>query len=309
MVVVCAVVAIALAVIGRRRGAAGHLLGAAGAGAVAVVIVGLSSSYTQDVGEAVLLRSVTGELAGQTTEPGLHLKAPWVETIVYDTRNNTISYIGTGETNHSGGSAEGPQITFQDREGVTGNLDIVVRYSIVSAAVTELYKEFRTQEDFVNRVLTNDVRSLSRDIPARYGTLEVFTQRPEIAAAIREALSSRWQPQGVTVEEVSLQEIRYSDEVKTRFDEAQAARIAVDKTRAEQETARVTAETRIIAAQGEADANRVLSRGEADANRILSESLTDQVLRKRYIDAIGQGSTVYVVPEGSSPLVQIPPAG
>jgi regulator of protease activity HflC (stomatin/prohibitin superfamily) len=298
MIVVCAVVAVALGIVGRRLGEARYLLGAVGAGAVAVAIAGLSSTYTQDVGEAVVLRSFTGELAGQSTDPGLHFKAPWVETIVYDTRNNTISYIGTGETNHSGGSAEGPQITFQDREGVTGNLDIVVRYSIVPDAVSELYSQFRTQEDFVNRVLTNDVRSLSRDVPAGYGTLEVFTERPAIASAIREALSNRWRQQGVSVEEVSLQEVRYSDEVKTRFDEAQAARIAVDKARADQESARVAAETRIITA-----------RGEADANRILSESLTDQVLRQRYIEAIGRGGTVYVVPDGSSPLVQIPPAG
>jgi regulator of protease activity HflC (stomatin/prohibitin superfamily) len=298
VIVVCALVAVVLGVAGRRLGETRYLAGAAGAGAVAVVVAGLGSTYTQDVGEAVVLRSITGELAGQSTTPGLHLKAPWVETISYDTRNNTISYIGTGETNHSGGSAEGPQITFQDREGVTGNLDIVVRYSIVPETVTDLYSEFRTQEDFVDRVLANDVRSLSRDVPAAYGTLDVFTQRPAIATAIREALSSRWQRQGVTVEEISLQEIRYSDEVKTRFDEAQAARIAIDKARAEQGSAQIAAETRIIAA-----------RGEADANRILSESLTEQVLRQRYIEAIGQGGTIYVVPEGASPLVQIPPAG
>lgn len=308
LVVIFAVAAVVLAVIGRSMASRPHVLGAVGAGGFALVLLSFSSSYTQDVGESVVLRSITGELAGQSTTPGLHLKAPWVETIVYDTRNNTISYVGTGETNNSGGSAQGPQITFQDREGVTGHLDIVVRYSIVPDAVTDLYSAHRTQEDFVNRVITNDVRSLTRDVPARYGTLEVFTSRPQIAAAIGEELSSRWQEQGVTVEEVSLQEIRYSDDVKARFDEAQAARIAVDRARAEQETARVEAETRVVGAHGEADANRILSQGEADANRILSESLTDQVLRQRHIDAIGRGSTVWVVPEGSSPLVQIPPA-
>jgi regulator of protease activity HflC (stomatin/prohibitin superfamily) len=308
LIVVFAVAAVVLAVIGSRLASRPHVLGAVGAGGFAIVLLFFNSSYTQDVGEAVVLRSITGELAGQSTTPGLHLKAPWVETIVYDTRNNTISYVGTGETNNSGGSAQGPQITFQDKEGVTGNLDIVVRYSIVPDAVTDLYSEYRTQEDFVNRVITNDVRSLTRDAPARYGTLEVFTNRPQIAADIRDQLSGRWQEQGVTVEEVSLQEIRYSDDVKARFDEAQAARIAVDRARAEQETARVEAETRVVGAHGEADANRILSQGEADANRILSESLTDEVLRQRYIDAIGRGSTVYVVPEGSSPLVQIPPA-
>jgi regulator of protease activity HflC (stomatin/prohibitin superfamily) len=297
MIVVCAAAAVALAGTGRRRGETGYVLAGAGAGAIAVAIAGLSCIYTQDVGEAVVLRSITGELSGQTTSAGLHVKAPWVDTITYDTRNNTISYIGTGETDHTGGSAQGPQITFQDREGVTGHLDLVVRYSIVPDAVSDLYSQFRSQEDFVDRVLENDVRSLSRDVPARYGTLEVFTQRPAIATAVGAALTDRWQRQGVTVEEVSLQEVRYSDEVKTRFDEAQAARIAVERARAEQESARVAAETRTIAAGGE-----------ADANRILAESLTEPVLRQRYIEALGKAGTVYVVPDGSSPLVQVAPA-
>jgi regulator of protease activity HflC (stomatin/prohibitin superfamily) len=299
LIVVLALVAAGLAVAGRRAGRGRLLLGAVAAGVLAVVVLGLSTTYTQDVGEAVVLRSVTGELAGQSTEPGLHLKAPWVETIVYDTRNNTISYIGDGETNHAGGSAQGPQITFQDREGVTGNMDIVVRYSIVPGAVSDLYSEFATQEDFVERVLANDIRSLSRDVPASYGTLEVFTQRPAIATAIREALTARWERQGVTVEEVSLQEIRYSDQVKTRFDEAQAARIAVDQARAEQEQARVAAETQAITATGQADANRILN----------ASPTVEQVLRQRYIDALAGAERIYVVPEGANPMVEVQPGG
>ncbi len=107
LVGVFAVAAVVLAVIGRSMASRPHVLGAVGAGAFAIVLLVFNSSYTQDVGEAVVLRSITGELAGQSTTPGLHLKAPWVETIVYDTRNNTISYVGTGETNNSGGSAPG----------------------------------------------------------------------------------------------------------------------------------------------------------------------------------------------------------
>lgn len=264
-------------------------LGLAVLGAIFLIF---SSVYTQDAGEAKVLRSFSGSLVGQSTTPGLHLKAPWVSAVSFDTRNNVVTYVGSGDSgDHSGGNASGAQITFQDREGVTGNADIVIRYSINPDAVIDIYSNYQTQENFVSRAIQNDIRSTVRNIPAKYSTIEVFNNRQAIGTEILTALEDRWSESGIVVEEVSLQEIRYSDEVKARFDEAQASRIAESKAQAEQEVARVTAETKVIEAQGV-----------ADSNNILSQSLSPQVLQQKYIDALKAG-TVFVVPEGSTPLV------
>lgn len=272
--------------------------GGVGVIALALILALTSSFYTQDAGEAKVQKDITGNLVGQTTTTGLHFKAPWVTTNTYDIRNNTVTYVGKGEEgDHSGGSANGPQITFQDKEGVTGNLDVVVRYSLKPDAVLDIYREFQTQENFVNRVIQNDVRSVLRNVPAKYGTIEVYNSRAEIEAEMRKALEDRWADDGILVEEVSLQEIRYSDDVKARFDEAQASRIAESKAQADLEVSRVTAEQKRVEAQGV-----------ADSNKILSESLTDQVLQQKMIDAYNEG-TVFVVPQGSNPLVQVPAPG
>lgn len=254
--------------------------------------------FTQDPGEAKVLKSFSGSLQGQSTTPGLHFKAPWVSAVTFDTRNNVITYVGDGSSgDNSGGSANGAQITFQDKEGVTGNLDVVVRYSVAPDAISDIYSGYQTQENFVSRVIQNDVRSVARNIPAKYTTIEVYNSRQQIGAEILTALEERWEGDGIVVEEVSLQEIRYSDDVKARFDEAQAARIAVTKAEADQETARVNADTEVIKQQGV-----------ADANAILTQSLTPEVLQQRYIDALAQSGAVYVVPDGSQPLVQVPGA-
>src|SRR5690606_10548183 len=175
--------------------------------------------------------------------------------------------------------------------------DVVVRYSLKPDAVLDIYREFQTQENFVNRVIQNDVRSVLRNIPAKYGTIEVYNSRAEIEAEMRKALEDRWADDGILVEEVSLQEIRYSDDVKARFDEAQASRIAESTAQADLEVSRGTAAQKRVEAQGA-----------ADANKILSESLTDQVLQQKMIDAYHEG-TVFVVPQGSNPLVQVPAPG
>ncbi|MDM7854538.1 prohibitin family protein [Cellulomonas alba] len=264
---------------------------------LAASVLVAASYYSQDAGEARVLRSFTGQLVGQTTTQGAHWKAPWVSAINYDIRNNTVTYIGDGKQgDHSGGSATGEQITFQDKDGVTGNLDVVVRYSIRGEAVLEIYKEFKTQESFVSKVVTNDVRSIARNIPAGYSTIEVYNNRAKLEADIQQALEDRWAENGLVVDRVTLQEIRYSDDVKQRFDDAQAARIAVEKAEAEQQQAAVEAATKKIEAQGT-----------ADANAVLSKSLTPQVLQQRYIDALTKASTVYVVPQGSTPMVGVGP--
>lgn len=259
-----------------------------------VLLVVGSCFYTQDVGQAVVQRSVTGEIVGSTTAAGLHPKAPWVSTLRYDVRNNTVTYVGTGaEGDHSGGSSTGPQITFQDKEGVTANLDIVVRYSLVPSSVERIYAQYSSQENFVSRVIANDVRQIARDVPAHYGTIALLNDRAKAAEEISRGLETKWEDAGIIVEEINLQEIRYPESVTARFAEAQNSRIEIERAQADKQRAVVEAETKVIAAQGE-----------ADANRVLSESLTPQVLQQRYIEALNKSSTVYVVPEGSQPLVQ-----
>lgn len=56
----------------------------------------------------------------------------------------------------------------------------------------------------------------------------------------------------------------------------------------------------------QAETKRIEAEGEAAANAILTESLTDEVLEQRYIDAlkeIGANGNLVVVPEGGQPLV------
>lgn len=220
---------------------------ATGLGLVAVVI---SMFYTQNVGQTVVQKSITGQITGQTLESGIHLKAPWIKPLRYDVRNNTISYVGAGENDHSGRSATGPQITFQDADNVTADLDLAVRYSIVPNAAESIYARYGTQEAFVAQVITNDVRSIARDVPAGFTTSELLNDRAAAGAAIFEGLEARWEDDGIIVEAVNLQEIRYPQDVKDRFSQAQNSRIEIDRAQADMERAEVEAQTKVIQAKG-----------------------------------------------------------
>ena len=251
--------------------------------------------YTNDEGEASVIKSWTGEVLGYTTTPGVHFKSPFADALSYDIRNQQVNFTGDG----SAEDASGPQITVQDAEGVTANVDIAVRYSIVPDSVTDIYSEYGDQESFVVKFIDNDIRAAVRTIPSTYGTLDFLNSRAEIEQGINDYLTERWAEAGVQVEGVSLQEIRYSDEVKARFDEAQSARIEVEKAEANLEASKVNSQAQIADAEAK-----------AEANRLLAQSLTPEVLQQNYYDtlrSVGENGNLVIVPEGADPLVTIPP--
>lgn len=266
-----------------------------GALVLALILVGFASVYTQDPGEAKVLRSWTGDVQGQSETEGLHVKAPWVDALTYDVRNQQV--IFASPTNETPENANGAQVTVQDREGVTANIDITVRYSIDPSAVSTIYKKYGDQANFIAKFIENDIRAGVRTIPAGYATLELLNSRAEVEEKIAAYLAERWESHGVRAESVSLQEIRYSEDVKQRFDDAQASRIKVEQAKADLEATEVSAQQKVVQANAE-----------AEANRILTASLTDEVLQQRYLDTLAtlaKSGNLVVVPEGFNGLVNV----
>lgn len=304
------VAAVLLVVVLRRRRRAGDatsaerrtglILGlAAGVGGLlGLVFVGSSSAYAQDTGDASVIVSWTGDILGQETAPGLHVKAPWSEVKTFSVRNQQVVFAGTrATTDYTGGSALGPGITVQDADGVTSDIDIAVRYSIRSDQVTTIYKQFRDETNFVSQFVTQDIRSTVRDAPNAFTTLDLITKRADVNTAIQEALSKRWQGTGVTVDSVSLQQITPPKSVTDAYAAAQNAQIKVSTEKNLLQAAQVSAQQQVVQAEAK-----------AKANDTLNKSLTTNVLKQNYIDTLSKlaaSGNVVVVPEGFGGIVNV----
>lgn len=273
--------------------------------AVALFFVGalflvFSSFFRQDVGQANVLRDWTGQIVGYETQAGLHWKAPWVDTVTFDVRNQRAVFVteqSYGEGDNIGGSPDGPQITVQDAEGVTANLDIAIRYSIDPDSVEEIYSDYFNEENLRTRLIFNDIRSVVRSVPGRFSTIEMLTDRDSVQQAIFEALERRWEDDGIIVEDVALQEIRYGEQVTAAFAAAQEAAIQVQTEQNRLEAAKVSAQQKIVQAEAE-----------AQANAILNASLTDAILQQRYLDTLKElaaAGNLVIVPEGFNGLVNV----
>ena len=263
--------------------------------ALGVVLIGSQCVYTQDAGDVKVLIDFGGNIAGSSSETGFHVKAPWQSIVTYDIRNNVISFVADGAEDYTGGSANGPQVTVNASSGTKSTIDIQVNYSLDPSKAIELYENYGTQENFVRAIAAVDARSIPREVSGQFDTITMLTNRGEFTNAVEEALKEKWEPLGLSIEQISVQEIRYADTITDAYANAQQAEVEKQKAENEKEVAKVEAEKKVIESQGE-----------ADANRILNESLTDNVIAEHYVEAlkqIGKDGNLVVVPEGSQPIV------
>lgn len=291
--IIVIIISVILFIIGFKEDMMGGKLGGVGGLIVAVLLVGGSCLYAQDVGQVTVLRNWGGSLAGVNTEAGFGVKAPWQDTIVYDIRNNVLSFMGeTEEDQFEGGSANGSAVTINDKGGAAATIDIQVNYSLDPNNAEWLYSNYGTQENFVKSICAVDIRAVPREVSGQFDTISILTARGDFTSAVQDALTKKWEEYGLIVEQVSIQHVLYPQTIIDSYAAAQSAEIAKAKAQNEQETARVEAETQIVRAQGE-----------AEANRLLAESLTPQVVQQHYIEALEKSGKIYVVPSDSMPMI------
>lgn len=246
------------------------------------VCTGTGSFYTQDPGEGVVQRSISGEVVGETWDSGFHMKPFWVSAQKWDIRDNTVQYIAGGEQGYDSGSVTGPRITVQDADGVDANFDLTVRYSIKGDHVGDLYSRYGAQENVLSKVVEPGIRSAMREIPVTYSTLDILNERAAIQEQVRERLDKEFSPLGIVIEDVDIQEIVQPEAIKKANAAKAAALASVETEKAKLEKAKI----------------------EAKKNQVKTEALTPEILQQQYIEAIKNG-TVFVIEEGSTPILDL----
>lgn len=273
-------------------------IGSAIAGGVLIVVSAFvllfSSFYTQGVGEAKVVVNFDGTIAGENLNPGVGWKAPWQNFSEWDLFSQNLTYAGdnTGAPQYTGGVVTGAEVSSSVARGAQTNFDLSITYSVDPEAVKALYSEFKTQERFTKQIVEQKVLSVVRDIPTKYTPVEFRGEkRGEASDAMLTALDEALNKYGVDVSVVSLQNIRFTEEVENSIKLVEVAQQKEAEAQANLRATEVSAQAQVV----EATAT-------AEANRLLTQSLTPEVLQQKYIDALKKG-TVYVVPAGSTPLI------
>jgi regulator of protease activity HflC (stomatin/prohibitin superfamily) len=230
--------------------------------AIAFLVAGLSalSAVFRNVvminaGE-IGVEELMGNVNRQPLNPGIHLVNPVADIEAFSTRLKDIK-----ET-----------IDTTSKEGLTFKMDVSLQYRLDPAKAAEVYQTIGTNE---TEIITSRFRSIVREITASYPIESIYSsQRKEVATAMRDRINSAIAPLGFIVEETLLRQVVLPDTLQAAVQQ---------KLKEEQENQQM--KFTLDKARQEAERRRIEAKGTADAQRIVSESLTNQTLQLRAIEA------------------------
>lgn len=228
-----------------------------------IVVVGLSSSifYTIQANErAVLFKKFSGGLDKENViQPGFHVKAPWNDLITFDVAESKAE-----ET-----------MDVLDKNGLSIQVDVSVRFYPKFDRIGYIYERFRL--GYINTLVIPEVRSTVRQVMGRFTAEEIFsTKRAEVETAIRTETANVLGNETNNVEMTALliRSIILPEKIKQAIE---------NKLQQEQEA--LAYQYRLDKEKSEAERKKIAAEGEAQANRIVNSSLTPNLLRMRGIEA------------------------
>lgn len=288
ILIVVAIIGLVMAVLAHKDDEFGFRNGAGAIAGVALV-VGLvlgtfSVVYTQDEGEAVVLKSVSGEIQNADVTPGFGTKAPWDKKISYSTRNNLVDL----------------QLPFRDKDGGSGTMSLSVMYNLTPTEeiLNNLYGSFKSEKEIEERLIGQDVRSVLNKIPSKYSTAQILTNRGVLETEMQEALTERWDKWGFSSVQINIKDDGYSDNVSAEYDNLIAERVKAETAKAKTSTAEESAKQQIVEAEAKAKANKII------ADSLKSKEAMRQA-ELETLKSIGEKGNVIITDGSSDTLLNV----
>ncbi|MBN1252370.1 MAG: prohibitin family protein [Bacteroidales bacterium] len=230
-------------------------------GVIAIIILSSNIFYTLQPGEkGILFKPLSNELDKVNVYGvGLHIVAPWNEMIIYDVKEQKVD-----ET-----------MDILDKNGLSVHVDISVRFNPMFDKIGFLHEKFGV--NYVNKLVIPEVRSEVRKVMGRFAAEEIYsTRRAEVEAEIVRETDSvlRNNQNNIDLKAVLIRSIAVPEKIKESIEK---------KLRAEQES---LAYIFILQKEkSEAERKIIAAEGEAKANKVINSSLTPELLKMRGIEA------------------------
>lgn len=226
-----------------------------------IVLMALSSSLFFTLGpteRAVMFHPFGSGLdKSNVLQPGYHMKAPWNDVLTYE-----ISEQSTDET-----------MDINDKNGLAIHVDVTIRYFPSPEKIGYIYEKFKL--DYKNTVVIPEMRSMTRQVMARYTAEEIYsTKRAEVENTIISETEKVLSANFVTTTAVLIRSIRLPDQIRAAIE---------NKLQQEQEA--LAYQFRLEKEKSEAERKRIAAEGESRANNIINNSLSNNLLKMRGIEA------------------------
>lgn len=193
----------------------------------------------------------------QTYGEGIKVHAPWVTVIEYDVRvQEKLEDINALSSN-----------------GLAIGMDVSVRWRPIADVLPQLHTNYGP--DYYRKLVQPEMRSAVREVVGRFTPEELYsTKRAELQEQIQARVEEGVEGRFVQVDAVLIRDLRLPDQIQVAIQ---------NKLKEEQEAERY--EFTIRKEELEAQRKKIEAEGQAEYQRIITESLSQQFLRFKGIEA------------------------
>lgn len=259
----------------------GLRVGAGFLGFVTILITLVCSYSSIETGHVGLVYSF-GSIKGQRSE-GLQWTSPWqsVEEVSVQTAGHKFE-----------------KMTTFSKETQSVTITATVNARVDPAGVQELYRTVGKR--YFEILIEPRVHQSFKDETVKYSSIEIAPSREIIRENVRNALAAEMLKYSIVIDDLLINDITFGDQFEKAIEEKQTqTQLALsEKEKVAGEKAR--ADQKIEAARGEAESTLILATKQAEANKILSESLTPEYLQYQYVTKLAPNVRVMMVPAGQN---------
>jgi regulator of protease activity HflC (stomatin/prohibitin superfamily) len=235
------------------------------------IVVALLFSCVVQVGPGeVGVQVLFGSVQDGSLKSGLNFVNPLVSVDNMDIKTQAYTMSSV----HDEGTQSGDDaISTLSSDGLTLRLDLTVWYRLNETDAPQVYRTIGT--DYVEKIVRPAVRTAIRDVSVGFSATDIYSiKREDFVRDVTKNLEGAFTGRGIILERVLLRNVELPEKVRAAIDEKIAS-----EQRAQQMVYVLQKEKQ------EAERKRVEAQGIADYNRIVSQSISDQVLQLKGIEA------------------------
>jgi regulator of protease activity HflC (stomatin/prohibitin superfamily) len=237
---------------------------------VCIVLVIILSAIVQIGPGQVGVQTLFGSVQNRVLYSGLNFVNPLVEVEKMDVK--TQAY--TMSTAQDEGNIKGDDAIWAlSADGLTIKLDVTVWYRLNDIDAPQVYRTIGI--DYVDKIVRPAIRTALRDVSVLFSATDIYSgKRGDFVTGVTKNVEDAFKDRGIILERVLLRNVELPDKIKSAID---------DKIAAEQKAQQMVYV--LQKEKQEAERKKIEAEGISNYNRIVSQSITDQVLQLKGIEA------------------------
>ncbi len=225
-----------------------------------------------------------GSVESRELNPGIHFPInPFASRVALDVRTKEMK--------------ESMQVP--TKEGLIAGLDVSILYRLQADKASDIYST--VGQDYSSVIVEPVLRNVTRDVVSGYTSEDLYgPNRPKISSEIESKLKTFYNIRGIELESVLLRDVKLPAEVTSAIE-----------TKIKSKQAAEQMEYVLDKEKSEASRREIEAGGIAKAQGIISQSLTQEYLQWKYIEAIqdmttSQNNTCVIMPYDSKLMPILP---